>query len=244
MNCDQSRSLIRSIVMVIGTVATVGAHGGNSDPDAIHACVHKSNGNVRIVGLAGFCTEAEEASHWAIAGPQGPPGQQAPPGPQGVPGPSGIVLLSHHTWSISSTAGASSYTMLTGSDFQATTSGGPLLIQFSVHMRDNDVTPIVPDQLASCAPFINNQWAGDYGALPVGVTALNFFEGATQTTRTAVQFGWRQWNTARVYPNVPAGTYTFDVRCRTNTGTVGVNANGVAANPFIPSYISVLELQQ
>lgn len=240
MSCDRSRSVMWGVVIVMGTVVAAGAHGENSDPDAVHACVHKSNGNVRIVGLAGLCTDTEEASHWAIAGPQGSPGAQ------GLPGPSGVVLLTHHTWSTPSTAGAPNYTMLTGSDFQATTSGAPLLIQVSVHMRDNDATPIVPDQVASCAPFIDNQWAGDYGALPLGGIGLDLFEGATQTTRTAAQFGWRQWNTARVYPNVPAGAHTFDVRCRTNAGTVGVNADGTIAPAyaFIPSYLSVIELQQ
>jgi hypothetical protein len=64
-----------------------------------------------------------------------------------------------------------------------------------------------------------------------------------RTQRTG-PFGWTQWNTARVYPNVLAGTYAFDVRCMVNAGVLGVNADGTfePAFPFIPSYVSVLEL--
>lgn len=253
------------------------AHGGNADPNAIHACIHAVNGNVRIVGPDGSCREQEEAAHWAIAGPQGVPGgpglQGVPggAGPQGIPGiegpqglsgadglpgltgltgqqgptgPAGIVLLAHHTWSTPTAIAAGAYAPVAGSAVQVTTTGGFLLIEMSVHMRDASPVPVAPDQLASCAPFIDDQWAGDYGLLPKAGAGLDLFEGATQTTRTAAQPGWRQWNTARVYPGVPAGTHTFEVRCRPNTGTLGVNADGTSAPafPFIPSYFSVLEL--
>ena len=47
------------------------AHDGNSDPAVVHACVQKSSNQVRIVGVAGSCTNAEVALHWSITGPQG-----------------------------------------------------------------------------------------------------------------------------------------------------------------------------
>ena len=65
------------------------AHDGNSDPAVVHACVQKSSNQVRIVGVAGSCTNAEVALHWSITGPQGAQGPTGAQGAQGMPGPTG-----------------------------------------------------------------------------------------------------------------------------------------------------------
>ncbi len=72
------------------------AHGNNSDPNAIHACVsNRTGGAVRIVGVNGTCALWEDIVHWGIVGPQGPAGAsgvggaQGPQGPIGAQGPAG-----------------------------------------------------------------------------------------------------------------------------------------------------------
>ena len=87
------------------------AHAGVSDPGVIHACVQRSSGQVRIVGVNGTCSGSEDPLHWSVvsagagaqglqgpmgppgpmgpAGPQGPQGQQGPAGPAGPSGPQG-----------------------------------------------------------------------------------------------------------------------------------------------------------
>ena len=90
-----------AIVLTLPAIA--GAHAGNSDPNAIHACIGTLTKVARIVGVTGVCLSApaqlaETPAHWAIAGPPGPagppglpgpPGDPGSPGPQGVPGPVG-----------------------------------------------------------------------------------------------------------------------------------------------------------
>jgi len=66
---------------VLASVEQVVAHAGNTSPSVIHACVNRTNGNTRIVGLTGVCTSAEDPIHWGIVGPQGP---QGPAGPAGI----------------------------------------------------------------------------------------------------------------------------------------------------------------
>ncbi len=65
------------------------AHGGNTDPSVIHACVQQSSNQVKIVGVNGSCSNSEVAVHWSIMGPQGPTGPQGSQGPQGSIGPTG-----------------------------------------------------------------------------------------------------------------------------------------------------------
>jgi hypothetical protein len=48
-----------------------------------HACVHKENGNVRVVVPGTACRDTESAIEWHQRGPQGPAGPQ---GPKGDPG--------------------------------------------------------------------------------------------------------------------------------------------------------------
>ncbi len=79
-----------------GNSSLAQAHGGNTDPNAIHACRRNNNGDVRIVGVGGSCLVNETAEHWSIVGPQGPQGPQGlmgPQGSQGVAGPQGPIGL-------------------------------------------------------------------------------------------------------------------------------------------------------
>ena len=70
------------------------AHGGNNDPNAIHACVTSTNGSVRIVSAkTGVCLWGEQVMHWQITGPQGPQGPAGSPGAQGAQGPQGLQGL-------------------------------------------------------------------------------------------------------------------------------------------------------
>ena len=87
--------------MVIGSLAATAAvfaagafaHGGNNDPDAIHACVNRF-GEVRILGYMGYPTEGPCPTlggpwaivHWDTFGPSGPSGSK---GATGATGPSG-----------------------------------------------------------------------------------------------------------------------------------------------------------
>jgi hypothetical protein len=83
----------------VSVITVASAHGG--DTALIHSCVHKSNGNVRIVGADDSChANTETALDWNAegaggpAGPQGPIGPEGPAGPEGPVGPAGPAGLS------------------------------------------------------------------------------------------------------------------------------------------------------
>jgi len=85
-------------LLLVGQAAGVArlaeGHGGNNDPTVIHACVDKTRGDVRIVGVTGSCTVKENVLHWGIVGPpgqQGTAGTPGAPGQQGPPGPAGTL---------------------------------------------------------------------------------------------------------------------------------------------------------
>ena len=111
---------------------------------------------------------------------------------------------------------------MNGSSFQIKTSGGPLFIQLSVAINGNGAQ-------ASCAPYLNDQWAGTWGGLvsPSGMGR----EGGMDTT-----IGWVRFALGRVYPNIPAGTYTVDVRCATDSNTLTVSGT-------FASNVNVVELK-
>jgi hypothetical protein len=83
-----------AVTAVVGQSAF--AHGGNNDPNAIHACVNRF-GEVRILGFQGLSISGPcpllggpwALVHWSITGPSGPSGASGPSGPQGPSGPSG-----------------------------------------------------------------------------------------------------------------------------------------------------------
>ena len=64
-------------LLAIPTLAR--GHAGNDHPNVVHACIANASQAVRIVGVSGSCivsptSKAETPAHWAIQGPQGPPG--------------------------------------------------------------------------------------------------------------------------------------------------------------------------
>lgn len=101
------RTVARSVFVAIAAVAvsaiptTATAHGGNNDPNVVHACIGKVSKVVRIVGLNDSCIAsppiaAETPAHWSVQGPegpQGPQGLQGPQGAQGLQGPQGAQGL-------------------------------------------------------------------------------------------------------------------------------------------------------
>jgi len=78
--------------LAIPTIAS--AHGGNNDPNVVHACIANVSKIVRIVGASGSCVSspslvAETPAHWAIQGQQGAPGTNGTNGTDGNNGTNG-----------------------------------------------------------------------------------------------------------------------------------------------------------
>lgn len=93
MTCRELFITITSVA-ICAIPATATAHGGNNDPNVVHACIGNINKVVRIVGASDTCLStppplAETPAHWNIQGPQGPQGVQGPQGPQGTNGING-----------------------------------------------------------------------------------------------------------------------------------------------------------
>jgi hypothetical protein len=81
-------------VLVLAAPAVLGAHAGNNDPNAVHACINDLTGITRIVAATAACLSAprqlaEHPAHWAVVGPRGEQGVQGDAGPQGLQGPPG-----------------------------------------------------------------------------------------------------------------------------------------------------------
>ena len=94
------RNVVRNVVglvvaVVLWAVPTIArAHGGNSDPNVVHACIGNVTKIVRIVGATGSCLSsppaaAEAPAHWDIHGPQGAPGINGTNGTNGNNGTNG-----------------------------------------------------------------------------------------------------------------------------------------------------------
>ena len=67
------------------------AHGGNDDPQAVHACVNDKTLVVRI-RVEGTCTNVESRLHWSIRGPKGAPGINGINGANGINGTDGTSI--------------------------------------------------------------------------------------------------------------------------------------------------------
>ena len=86
-------SLVSALIfMAIPAIA--GAHGGNNDPNMVHACIGNISRIARIVGVNGSCISApgvlaEAPAHWAIQGAPGAPGTNGAKGADGAPGING-----------------------------------------------------------------------------------------------------------------------------------------------------------
>jgi hypothetical protein len=81
------------VALVMASPAPAEAHGGNSDPSVIHACVQNTSGNTKVVGVNSSCANNETPVHWSIIGPQGeqgePGGHPERPGRKGLKGSMG-----------------------------------------------------------------------------------------------------------------------------------------------------------
>lgn len=82
-------TLIGVISLGLGLAALSPAHVYGGTPSLIHACVKKSNGDVRIIAPGGTCRANETPLAWNISGPPGPEGPEGPAGPTGATGPTG-----------------------------------------------------------------------------------------------------------------------------------------------------------
>jgi hypothetical protein len=164
-----------------------------------------------------------------LVGPMGPPGLQGPPGVAGPAGKPGASFLGQQSWNAQTVVPCCSWVPLAGSEVQFLTGGGPVLVQMAISLSGGSHS--------TCAPFLNGRWAGDYGGLlnPGASSSSPFWrEGLMQTGASS---GWHRWILSRVYPGVPADTYTLDVRCATDSGGLAVNS------ATIPSSVSALELK-
>jgi len=70
------RSIVGAVSAFLALPAIAGAHGGNDDPNAVHACIRNRSQVVRIVGVSSSCIsspawKAETPAHWGIQGPPG-----------------------------------------------------------------------------------------------------------------------------------------------------------------------------
>jgi Protein of unknown function (DUF1566) len=86
-------TLIAGLVLVSAPTVAY-AHGGNDDPNVVHACVGNVSKVARIVGVSGSCIAspplvAETPAHWDIQGPAGAPGVNGINGINGTNGTNG-----------------------------------------------------------------------------------------------------------------------------------------------------------
>jgi hypothetical protein len=97
MNGKTLAKLLSVALVAVGAFASGAfAHGGNNDPNAIHACVNRF-GEVRILGFQGLSISDPcpllggpwAIVHWDAVGPSGPSGPKGTTGATGPSGPSG-----------------------------------------------------------------------------------------------------------------------------------------------------------
>ncbi len=87
-------SIVITVLAFLAIPAIASAHGGNNDPNVVHACIGNVSKVVRVVGVSGSCLAApalvaETPAHWAIQGPPGAPGTNGANGTNGAPGING-----------------------------------------------------------------------------------------------------------------------------------------------------------
>lgn len=81
--------LLITAVVSISLPSLAAAHGGNNDPNVVHACIGNVTKIVRIVGVTGSCRVPETPAHWDIQGPPGAPGTNGINGTNGTNGING-----------------------------------------------------------------------------------------------------------------------------------------------------------
>jgi hypothetical protein len=82
---------VLAVVALVAIPRLASAHGGNNDPNVVHACIGNLTKIVRIVGVSGSCiSPAESPTHWGIQGSPGAPGTNGTNGTDGANGTNGI----------------------------------------------------------------------------------------------------------------------------------------------------------
>lgn len=81
------KKLYITIAMIVGLLVATTVQV--SAEDTICACIHKTNGKMRMVTEPSQCKTTENFVRWNVVGPEGPPGPQGEQGPQGPEGPAG-----------------------------------------------------------------------------------------------------------------------------------------------------------
>jgi len=86
MRVSRRLSTVASVLILLAIPTIASAHGGNNDPNVVHACIANLTKAVRIVGVSGSCRVTETPAHWDIQGPQGAPGTNGTNGTDGTGG--------------------------------------------------------------------------------------------------------------------------------------------------------------
>jgi len=164
-------SMVAAVFALLSIATLASAHGGNNDPNVVHACIGNVSHIVRIVGVTGSCREAETPAHWDI---------QGPPGINGTNGTSvtitGTLLKGDAHCSnggVSLTDGTGTFYLCNGVDGTNGTGGtradGPCFNNFNRYVNcgngtvTDTVTGLIWLKHADCNPLANypdaNRWA-------------------------------------------------------------------------------------
>lgn len=154
-------------------------------------------------------------------------------GPTCLNGNCGSMPTYQHRFNnVTSIPTAAGWTTLTGSSSSLKTSGGPLEIELSI--------PLVGGSHSTCRPTIDGKWAGFYESLP---ETYIWHEGLDNTGYGSGTVR-RLWNRTRVYKNIPAGTHTLAVQCRTDSGTLTAGRTGSTALTITREYLGKNKVYQ
>jgi hypothetical protein len=81
-------ALLAAGITAVTGAAVVQSASSQQEASIVHACRHRSTGQLRFVVDPSRCRKSERPLSWNVAGPAGP---QGPPGPQGDPGAPGAA---------------------------------------------------------------------------------------------------------------------------------------------------------
>ncbi len=79
-----------SSIFLLALIPEANAHDGNASATAIHACMKRNSGNLRLISADKECRRRETAIHWAITGPAGANGINGANGADGTNGANGV----------------------------------------------------------------------------------------------------------------------------------------------------------
>ena len=222
------------------------AHGGNNDPNAIHACVNRF-GEVRILGFQGLSIDGPcpllggpwTAVHWGATGatgatgPSGPMGTTGATGPSGPSGPQGTTgqafFQVNQSGAFTPPVGSgvvlnpAGYTTITGLSMNVDVPAQSFLLVTSYGSVANLVGGTAR---ADVAVFIDNTFTFPVNP-PIGLTVASV--GAVAFTPYSISFA----------VTLPAGVHNFSVRGQNYAGAPP-GVFGVAA----PGLLTVAVIKQ